>query len=97
MQESTHHYEYLLDLGEVRATQVVATLVDGVQGHTNRDKGTVDGDESTVDMIHLPMTMGYRNCYKRYMASLDPGLTRQQYCAGRTHCHRGEGKGSHGS
>ena len=68
----TLHYEYLLNLGEVRATRVVATLVDGVQGHANRDVGIVDDcDEVTVDMIHLPMTMGYRNCYKRYMASLD--------------------------
>ena len=33
MQALTHHYEYLLNLGEVRATRVVATLVDGVQGH----------------------------------------------------------------
>ena len=71
MQALTHHYEYLLNLGEVRATRVVATLVDGVQGHANRDKGTVNCDEVTVDMIHLPMTMGYRNCYKCYMASLD--------------------------
>ena len=30
MQALTHHYEYLLNLGEVRATRVVATLVDGV-------------------------------------------------------------------
>ncbi len=72
MQALTHYNEYLLNLGEVRAMRVVATLVDGVQGHANRDVGTVDDcDEVTVDMIHLPMTMGYRNCYKRYMASLD--------------------------
>jgi hypothetical protein len=54
-----HHMEYLLELGEVRATHVVATLVDGVQGHENR--------EDTVDNVYLPMSMGYRNCYKRYM------------------------------
>ena len=53
-----HHMEYLLELGEVRATQVVATFVDGVQGRTNR--------EDTVDMIYLPISMGYRSCYKRY-------------------------------
>jgi hypothetical protein len=59
MQKSTHHYEYLLNLGELRATRVVATLVDEVRGHASRDEGTVDCDEVTVDMIHLPMTMGY--------------------------------------
>ena len=75
MQALTHHYEYLLNLGEVRAMRVVATLVDRVQGHANQDKGTVDCDEVTVDMIHLPMMMGYRNCYKRYMASLDYNLS----------------------
>jgi hypothetical protein len=26
-------------------------------------------------MIHFPMTMGYRNCYKRYMASLDYNIS----------------------
>jgi hypothetical protein len=31
------HYEYLLQLGEVRATKVISTLVDGVVGHANRD------------------------------------------------------------
>jgi hypothetical protein len=31
------HFEYLKNLGEVRATKVVATLVDGMQGHANRD------------------------------------------------------------
>jgi hypothetical protein len=29
------HFEYLKNLGEVRATWVVATLVKGMQGHTN--------------------------------------------------------------
>ena len=71
MQALTHHYQYLLNLGEVRATRVVAMLVDEVQGHANRDESTVNCGEVTVDMIHLPMTMGYRNCYKPYMASLD--------------------------
>ena len=71
MQALTHHYQYLLNLGEVRATRVVAMLVDEVQGHANRDESTVNCGEVTVDMIHLPMTMGYRNCFKRYMASLD--------------------------
>jgi hypothetical protein len=57
-----HHMEYLLELGEVRATRVVATLVDGIQGRANR--------EDTVDNVYLPMSMGYRNCYNRYMNSL---------------------------
>ena len=42
MQALTHHYEYLLNLEEVRATWVVATLVDGVLGHANQDEGTVN-------------------------------------------------------
>ena len=49
----------MLNLGEVRATGVVATLVDGEQGHSNH--------EDTVDMIYLPILMGYWMCYKRYM------------------------------
>lgn len=58
----TEHFEYLLQLGEVRATRVIATLVDGVQGHANRD--------DTTDMVYLPISMGYRNCYQRYMSRL---------------------------
>ncbi len=55
-----HHMEYLLELGEVHATRVVATLVDGVQGHANR--------EDTVDMVYLPISMGFCSCgYKLYM------------------------------
>ena len=58
-----HHFDHLMQLGEVQATRVMAALVDGVQaGQTNR--------EDTVDMVYLPISMGYRNCYKRYMASL---------------------------
>ena len=58
-----HHLDDLLELGEVRATRVVATLSDGsVQGHANC--------EDTVDMVYLPILMGYRNCYKRYIHSL---------------------------
>ena len=51
------HLDYLLDLGEVRATRVVTTLVDGIQGHANR--------EDTIDQVYLPISMGYRSCYKR--------------------------------
>jgi len=57
-----HHFEYLMNLGEVRATRVVATLVDGMGGHTNRD--------SDIDVTYLPTSLGYRSCYKRYMKAL---------------------------
>ena len=57
-----HHLEYVLNLGDVRATRVVVTLVDGIRGLTNR--------EDTIEMVYLPISMGYRNCYKRYMALL---------------------------
>ena len=52
-----YHLDYLLELGEVRATRVVATWGSdgGVQGHANRD--------NTVDMVYLPISMGYQNCY----------------------------------
>ena len=40
----------------------MATIVDGTLGHAIHD----NDDEA----IYLPMSMGYRNCYKRYMASL---------------------------
>ena len=47
-----HHLDYLLELGKVRATRVVATLSDGgVQGHANR--------KDTVDMVYLPISMGF--------------------------------------
>jgi len=59
------HFEYSLQLGEVRATQVTATLVDGEQGHANR--------EGTVDMVYLPTSFGFRPCYKRCMES--PGYS----------------------
>ena len=50
------HFEYLLELGKVYATRVLATLVDGEQGHANRD--------GTVDMVYLPTLFGFRPCYK---------------------------------
>ena len=56
------HFEYLKNLGEVRATRVVTTLVDGMGGHVNRD--------DDIDVTYLPISMGYRVCYKRYMKSL---------------------------
>ena len=57
-----HHLDYLLNLGEVRATRVVATFVDGMNGHANWD--------DTIDMVYLSISMGYRSCYIRYMISL---------------------------
>jgi hypothetical protein len=56
------HFEYLKNLGEVRVTRVVATLVNGMQGHANRDK--------SPDMTYLPISLGYWSCYKQYMALL---------------------------
>jgi hypothetical protein len=56
------HFEYLKNLGEVQATQVVATLVDGMQGHANHD--------DSINMTYLPISMGYQSCYKQYMAWL---------------------------
>jgi hypothetical protein len=56
------HFEYPKNLGEVRATKVVATLVDGMQGHANCD--------DSLDVTYLPISMGYQSCYKWYMALL---------------------------
>ena len=42
---------------------MMAALVDGVQaGQTNC--------KDTADMVYLPILMGYRNCYKRYIVLL---------------------------
>ena len=56
------HSEYLMNLGEVRATRVVSVFVDGMGGHDNRN--------ASVDVTYLPISMGYRSCYRRYMALL---------------------------
>ncbi len=56
------HFEYLKNLSEVQATKVVATLVNGMQGHANHD--------NSLDVTYLPISMGYWSCYKRYMALL---------------------------
>ncbi len=50
----------MMHLSEVRVTRVVVMSVDGVAGLANRD--------DTTDMVYLPILIGYRNCYKRYMA-----------------------------
>jgi hypothetical protein len=56
------HFKYLKNLGEVQATQVVATLVDGMQGHANLD--------DSLDVTYLPILLGCWSCYKWYMALL---------------------------
>jgi hypothetical protein len=60
------HFDYLLQLGEVRATRVIATMVDGEQGHTNRGESVVDSNT----FVYLPLSFGFRPCYKRYMAGM---------------------------
>ncbi len=45
------HFECLKNLGEVRATQVVATLVDGMQGHANCN--------DSINVTYLPISMEY--------------------------------------
>ena len=58
------HFEYLMELADkVRATRVVTTLVGGMEARVYRDNN--DDDER-----YLPMSMGYRNRYKQYLASL---------------------------
>ncbi len=49
------HFEYLKNLGEVRATRVVATLVNEMQGYANCD--------NSINVTYLPLSMGYRSCY----------------------------------
>jgi hypothetical protein len=44
------HFQYMMNLGEVRATRVAATLVDGVAGHSNHD--------NAEDMVYLPISIG---------------------------------------
>jgi hypothetical protein len=52
------HFDYLHKFGEVKATKVIATVVDGARGLTNQQ----DTDGNT----YLPISMGYRNCnYER--------------------------------
>jgi hypothetical protein len=56
------HFKILQNLGEVRATRVVAIFVDSTINHANRD--------ANLDVTYLPILMGYCTCYRRYMASL---------------------------
>ncbi len=54
------HFEELCQLGETRATRLVANLVDG----TNESR---DDDDKNV---YLPSSKGYRPCYYRYLHDL---------------------------
>jgi hypothetical protein len=56
------HFEYLKNLGEVRATQVAATLGNGMQCHANCN--------DSINVTYLPISMGHWSCNKRYMALL---------------------------
>ena len=56
------HLQYLTNLGEVRATRVVSSMVEDMEERTNRD---VDDDA-----IYLPKYMTIHSCYKRYMNML---------------------------
>ncbi len=78
------HFEYLQNLGEVRATRVVAMLVDGMGGHANRD--------DNIDVTYLPISVGYRSCYKRYMKALEYDV--RTTGNGRIGCYSGGRKGS---
>jgi hypothetical protein len=62
-----NHFEYLHKLAEDRAVKVIKTMVDGERGRTNR--------MDTEGNVYLPIHMGYRNCYYRYMESLGYKVT----------------------
>jgi hypothetical protein len=47
-------------------------LVDGIGGHANRD--------DNIDLIYLPISMGYRSCYKRYMKALGYNVRTTAMC-----------------
>ena len=79
-----HHFEYLKNLGEVRATRVVSTLVDGMIQVRNRED-----EKAAAEVTYLPISMGYRQCYRRYMASL--GYTAETDGAGAWSVTRDDG------
>ena len=60
-----NHFEYLKQLGEVRATRVISTLVDGMIQQRNRNDAT-----ASSNVTYLPISLGYRPCYRRYLSSL---------------------------
>ncbi len=53
----SNHFEYLYKLGKIRATKVIAKVVDGARSRANQ--------EDTDGNIYLPISMGYFNCYYR--------------------------------
>ena len=63
------HFEYLMNLGKVRATRVVSTLVDGMGSHDNCD--------ARLDVTYLPISMGYRLCYRRWDPYIKMGMHAQ--------------------
>ncbi len=66
LQPLVRHFEYLIKLGEVRVTRVVSTLVkDGMIDHRNCGNKT-----TSLNVSYLPISMGYRQCDRRYLASL---------------------------
>jgi hypothetical protein len=57
-----NHFKYLHKLAEDRAVKVMKTVVDGERGCTNH--------MDTEGNVYLPIHMGYRNCYYRYIMEL---------------------------
>ena len=65
MQSVRSSFEELEGLGETRATRTVETMTsEGVVGHANRD------EQSGIENIYLPQSLGIRPCYYRYMSSI---------------------------
>ena len=62
-----NHFDYLHQLREVRATRVIATVVDGERGLAN--------SEDTNGNTYLPISMGFHNWYYRYMESHEYKVT----------------------
>jgi hypothetical protein len=61
------HFEYLHKVAEDQAVKVIKTVVAGEGGRENR--------MDTEGNVYLPIHMGYRNCYYRYMESLGYTVT----------------------
>jgi hypothetical protein len=62
-----NHFEYLHKLVEDRAVKAIKTVVDREGGSSN----CMD----TKGNVYLPIHMGYRNCYYRYMELLGYKVT----------------------
>ena len=50
------HFEYLLQCGEVRATRMMASFVDGVYLGQINDGGV--NNDKLVDVVYLPISWG---------------------------------------